>query len=106
MGQCELTPVRKHNPQVSRRLATVLEKSLQVRPEDRYQSADEFKQALLGVRLDLRLRGDFKVERRPEATKAAPSAMNLMHCPRCQTLILRTGRFHLCRSVLHSKMAH
>jgi serine/threonine protein kinase/Tol biopolymer transport system component len=46
MNQVELTPVRKHNPRVSRRLAAVIEKSLSTRPEDRYQSAEEFKEAL------------------------------------------------------------
>lgn len=47
MDQVDLTPIRKRNPRVSRRLATVLDKSLATHPEDRYQSALEFKQALL-----------------------------------------------------------
>ncbi len=49
MDQAELTPIRKHNPRVSRRLAAVIEKSLAIRPDDRYQTAEEFKQALLSV---------------------------------------------------------
>ncbi|MEN8242848.1 MAG: serine/threonine-protein kinase, partial [Chloroflexota bacterium] len=47
MEQADLTPVRKRNPRVSRRLAIVIERALQVHPEDRYQSADEFKLDLL-----------------------------------------------------------
>ena len=50
MGQAELTPIRKHNPRVSRRLAAAIEKSLSIRPDDRFQTAEEFKQALLTVR--------------------------------------------------------
>ena len=46
MDQVDLTPIRKHNQRVSRRLAAVIEKSLEVRPDDRYQTPEEFKQAL------------------------------------------------------------
>jgi len=51
MGQSELTPIRKYNPKVSRRLAVVIERALELRPDDRYQSAEEFKQALLNTRV-------------------------------------------------------
>ena len=51
MGQIDLTPVRKHNSKVSRRLAAVIEKSMAVRPEQRYQTADEFKRALSNTRV-------------------------------------------------------
>ena len=50
MEQTELTPVRKRNPKVSRRLASAIEKALSVHPDDRFQSAEEFKQALLSAR--------------------------------------------------------
>lgn len=50
MGQVNLTPIRKRNSKISRRLASVIEKSLEVRPDDRYQTAEEFKQGLLSVR--------------------------------------------------------
>jgi serine/threonine protein kinase len=50
MDQSKLTPLRKHNPRVSKRLAGAIEKALAVRPDDRYQSAEDFKQALLSVR--------------------------------------------------------
>jgi serine/threonine protein kinase len=46
MEQTELTPVRKRNPKISRRTAAAIEKALEVHPDDRFQTADEFKQAL------------------------------------------------------------
>lgn len=51
MGQAELVRVRKHNPKVSRRLAAVIEKAMETRPEQRYQNAEEFKQALTNTRV-------------------------------------------------------
>jgi serine/threonine protein kinase len=47
MDNAQLTPLRKHNSRVSRRLAAVIEKAMAVDPSDRYQRAEEFKQALL-----------------------------------------------------------
>ena len=49
MDQLALTPIRHYNPRVSRKLAQAMEKALAVRPDDRFQSADEFKQALLSA---------------------------------------------------------
>lgn len=49
MEQAALTPVRKHNSKVSRKLAAVLEKALSVQPDARYQTAEEFKDALLAA---------------------------------------------------------
>lgn len=46
-GQAELTPVRQLAPKVSRRLASVIEKALAVEPEKRYQTASDFKRALM-----------------------------------------------------------
>ena len=51
MDQTSLTPVRRHNTKVARRLAFVIEKAMELRPEDRYQSAEEFKQALINTRV-------------------------------------------------------
>lgn len=68
MDQCNLTPIRKHNPRVSRRLASVIEKSLEVRPDDRYQTADEFKQALLSVRNSIRRKtGEYTIAPPPQS---------------------------------------
>ncbi len=47
MEQTRLSPLRKRNPSVSRRLASVIEKALAVQPEDRFQSAEQFKRALI-----------------------------------------------------------
>lgn len=47
MDQMPLMSIRKYNPQVSQKLADVIEKVLSVRPDERYQSALEFKEALL-----------------------------------------------------------
>jgi len=43
-----LTPLREHRPEVSPRLAAVIEKALEINSVNRYQSAKVFKQALLG----------------------------------------------------------
>lgn len=47
MDNAQLTPLRKRNPKVSRRLAAAIEKAMSVDPSDRFQFADDFKQALL-----------------------------------------------------------
>jgi serine/threonine protein kinase/Tol biopolymer transport system component len=47
MDNVQLTPLRKHNPKVSRRLAAVIEKAMAVDPADRFQTPEEFKKALL-----------------------------------------------------------
>lgn len=49
MDQAELTPVRQNNPKVSKKLASVIEKSLAVQPDSRYQSAGELKNALFAA---------------------------------------------------------
>ncbi|NPV84727.1 MAG: serine/threonine-protein kinase [Anaerolineae bacterium] len=46
-GKTKLTPLRQLEPDVSRKVALVIEKALEVEPEDRYQSAKEFKLALV-----------------------------------------------------------
>lgn len=47
MENVQLTPVRKHSPKVSRRLSAVIEKAMEAYPDDRYQTADEFRRGLL-----------------------------------------------------------
>jgi serine/threonine protein kinase/Tol biopolymer transport system component len=47
MDNAELTPLRKRNPKISKRLAAVIEKAMAIDPGDRYQNAEEFKRALL-----------------------------------------------------------
>jgi len=48
MDNAQLTPLRKRNSNISRRLASVIEKAMAVDPSDRFQSAEDFKIALLG----------------------------------------------------------
>jgi serine/threonine protein kinase len=46
MGREKLTPIRRRNPEVSRKVARVIEKALQVEPRDRYQSIAEMAKAI------------------------------------------------------------
>ncbi|NPV57355.1 MAG: protein kinase, partial [Anaerolineae bacterium] len=46
-GKADLTPIRQLQPKISRKLAMVIDRSLQLEPDDRYQTADELKVALL-----------------------------------------------------------
>lgn len=50
MKQAQLTPIRTHNPRVTRKLASIVEESLAVQSENRFQTADEFRQALVNSR--------------------------------------------------------
>ena len=47
MDNAELTPLRKRNPKVNKRLAAVIEKAMAIDPGDRYQTAEDFKSSLL-----------------------------------------------------------
>lgn len=47
MDNEKLSPLRKRNPNTSRKLAVAIEKAMAVDPVDRFQTAKEFKQALL-----------------------------------------------------------
>jgi len=47
MDNAQLTPIRKRTPSISRRLASVIEKAMEPYPDDRYQGAADFRQALL-----------------------------------------------------------
>ena len=48
MDNAQLTPLRKRNPKISRRLSVAIEKAMAVDPADRFQTAEDFKKALLG----------------------------------------------------------
>jgi serine/threonine protein kinase/Tol biopolymer transport system component len=50
MGRTALTPVLKRNPKVSENVAEIIEKCLEVKSGDRYQSADELRYALMQAR--------------------------------------------------------
>lgn len=49
MDNIQLTPLRKHNPNISRRLASAIEKAMEAYPDDRFQKADDFRRALLNA---------------------------------------------------------
>ncbi|HNH77306.1 MAG TPA: protein kinase [Anaerolineales bacterium] len=50
MDNAQLTPLRKRNPDVARRLAAAIEKAMEVDPADRFQTAEEFKLAMLNAK--------------------------------------------------------
>lgn len=50
MDNAQLTPLRKRNTKISRRLAATIEKAMAVDPSDRFQTAEEFKKALLSAK--------------------------------------------------------
>ena len=67
MDNAQLTPLRKRNPKISRRVAAAIEKAMAVDPADRFQSADEFKKVLLAaVSRTEHLTGDFSVAPPPD----------------------------------------
>jgi eukaryotic-like serine/threonine-protein kinase len=49
MDNVQLTPIRKHNSKVSRRVASAIEKAMEAYPDDRFQSAEEFRRGLLNA---------------------------------------------------------
>ncbi len=66
MDNTQLTPLRKRNSKVSRRLAAAIEKAMGIDPADRFQNAEEFKHALLGSKAKTQhLPGDYVVEPAP-----------------------------------------
>jgi serine/threonine protein kinase/Tol biopolymer transport system component len=67
MDNAKLTPLRKRNPNISRRLAATIEKAMAVDPSDRFQTAEEFKKALLGSRTQ-NIPGSYMVEPPPAET--------------------------------------
>ena len=46
-GKADLTDLRSFNPKISRRMADAIARAMEVEPEDRFQTADEFRQALI-----------------------------------------------------------
>src|SRR5689334_3754915 len=62
MDNTQLTPLRKRNSKVSRRLAAAIEKAMGIDPADRFQNGEEFKRALLGSKSKTqRLPGDYVI---------------------------------------------
>ena len=66
MDNTQLTPLRKRNSKVSRRLAASVEKAMGIDPADRFQHADDFKHSLLGSKSKTqRLPGDYVIQPPP-----------------------------------------
>ncbi|MEW5941756.1 MAG: hypothetical protein AB1750_19000, partial [Chloroflexota bacterium] len=75
MDNAQLTPLRKRNSKVSRRLAQVIEKAMAIDPVERYQNGDDFKKALLGSKSKTqKLTGDYVVTPPPAAGEGEPPA--------------------------------
>ncbi len=71
MDNAQLTPLRKRNPKVSKRLAAAIERAMAVDPADRYQTAEDFKKALLSARSRTeRPTGEFTVSPPPTGPQA------------------------------------
>lgn len=66
MDNTQLTPLRKRNGKVSKRLAAAIERAMGIDPADRYQNAEEFKRALLGSKSKTqRLPGEYVINPPP-----------------------------------------
>jgi len=66
MDNAQLTPLRKRNNKISRRLASAIEQAMAIDPADRFQDAEEFKKALLGAKSKTqRLAGNYTVPPAP-----------------------------------------
>jgi len=73
MDNTQLTPLRKRNSKVSRRLAAAIEKAMGIDPADRFQNAEEFKRSLLGSKSKTqRLPGDYVIQPPPHEVGEAP----------------------------------
>jgi serine/threonine protein kinase len=73
MENAELTPVRKRASKVPRRLASAIEKAMEVDPDDRFQSADEFRKALLNSSSKTQRLTDDGLSISPAPEKSPPS---------------------------------
>jgi len=78
MDNTQLTPLRKRNAKISRRLAAAIEKAMGVDPGDRFQNADEFKRALLGSKSKTqRLPGEYVIQP-PPSDSDVPANQNVI----------------------------
>jgi serine/threonine protein kinase len=74
MDNVELTPIRKRNPKVSRKLAAAIEKAMEPYPDERFKTDEDFKQALLAASAKTqRPPGEVLVPPPPVTTDRPPS---------------------------------
>ncbi len=73
MDNAQLTPLRKRNPKITKRLAAAIEKAMSVDPDERYQTAEEFQRALLASKSKTQqLTGAYTVDPPPPVEEGAP----------------------------------
>jgi len=71
-GNAELTPLRKLNTKINRKFSQVIERVLAIHPEDLYQTAEEFKSALLDALISARRpKGEITVPPPPRPVEPA-----------------------------------
>lgn len=76
MDNAQLTPLRKRNSKVSRRMAATIEKAMAVDPSDRFQTAEDFKKALLASKAKTQqIPGTYTITPPPPEV-AAPKEIN------------------------------
>jgi len=88
MDNAQLTPLRKRNSKISRRLAATIEKAMAVDPADRYQNAEDFKKALLGSKSKTQqLTGKYTIVPPPDIPESpAENVINEPESPRPKQL--------------------
>ena len=75
MDNAQLTPLRKRNSKITRRLAQAIEKAMSVDPAERFQIPEDFKRALLASKSKTqRLTGDYVVAPPPAEAEGETSA--------------------------------
>lgn len=79
MENATLTPIRKRAPKVSRRLAAAIEKAMEVDTDDRFQTAEEFRKALLNAssKTQRLVEDDFTIAPSPPDTPASIEEANI-----------------------------
>ncbi len=78
MENAQLTPLRKRNPKISRRLAAAIEKAMAIDPADRFQTAEEFKKALLASKAKTQATGEFTVLPPPDLPPPVPAREEML----------------------------
>lgn len=79
MDNTQLTPLRKRNSKVSRRFASAIEKAMGIDPADRFQTAEEFKRALLGSKSKTQhLPAEYVVDPAPSDAAEEPQPSPIM----------------------------
>lgn len=73
LGGTHLTPIRQRRPEITENTASVIEKAMAVDPKDRYQTADEFKLALLNANTAIRRRAAAAAAVADQATTPKPA---------------------------------